>query len=218
MWSRPTEGVGESLTRKPAERRALLLACLVVAAAACSLESGTYQGLPENAPRVVIETDLGAIVVGLYEERAPLTVANFLSYVDAGHYDGTVFHRVMPGFMIQGGGYVRDAGGRFRRSETRAPIALEADTGLRNLRGAVSMARLDWPDTARDEFFINLVDNQRLDRLGEVQLGYAVFGAVLEGMEVVDAIAAVETHLVPEFTEPTTPVRDVVIRSVRRLR
>ncbi len=173
--------------------------------------------LPEDAPRVVVETSLGNFVIGLYEEQSPVTVANFLSYVDAQHFDGTVFHRVMPGFMIQGGGFVHQ-GDQFERNEVRPPIVLESDNGLKNFRGALAMARTPDPNSASDQFFVNLVHNQFLDRLGDVEIGYAAFGQVLEGMEVVDAIAAVDTHRVPTFPEPTTPVEDVVILSIRRQR
>ena len=190
---------------------------LLLGVAGCSPGDGLRQPLPDGAPQVVIETSLGDIVVGLYEETAPVTVANFLSYVDARHFDGTLFHRVMPGFMIQGGGFVREAG-QFGRKETRAPIVLESDVVVRNLRGTVAMARRPSPDihSANDQFFINLVDNQRLDRLGDVDLGYAVFGVVVEGMDVVDAIAAVEVAFIAPFPEPSTPVEDVRIISVRR--
>ncbi len=171
--------------------------------------------LPDDAPRVVIETSLGEIVVGLYQEHSPVTVANFLNYVETGFYEGTVFHRVMPGFMIQGGGFVPQGDG-YRSKERLAPIELESDNGLKNLRGTVAMARLPTPaDSASSEFFVNLVDNQRLDRLGDVELGYAVFGVVIEGMDVVDAIAAVETTMRRPFPEPATPVEHVFIRSVR---
>ncbi len=170
-----------------------------------------------DAPRVSIETDHGTIVIGLYEDLAPVTVENFLAYVDAGFFDGTAFHRVIPGYMIQGGGYIPRGGGQFQRKDRRPAIPLETETGLKNLRGTVSMARGGMPDTASSEFFINLADNQRLDRLGEVEVGYAVFGVVLEGMDAVDAIAAVETQVVPSFpNERATPVGDVIIRSARR--
>ncbi len=175
-----------------------------------------------DAPRVVVETNLGSFVIGLYDEEAPVTVANFLSYVEAQHFDGTVFHRVLPGFMIQGGGFVRP-GEQFVRNEVRSPIVLESDTGLKNYRGAVAMARTDQPDSASDQFFVNLAHNQFLDHFANVQIGYAVFGQVIEGMDVIDAIAAVETHVLnpslvvgaPPFSEPATPVENVVILSIR---
>ena len=177
---------------------------------------------PEDAPRVVVETSLGSFVIGLYDEQAPVTVANVLSYVDAQHFDNTVFHRIMPGFMIQGGGFVR-SNEQFVRNEVGPPIVLESDTVLKNYRGAVSMARTGQPDSASDQFFVNLSHNQFLDRLGNVELGYAVFGQVIEGMDVIDAIAAVDTHVpnpgsvvgAPPFSEPTVPVEDVVILSIR---
>ena len=201
MWSRRFEGRG-------------LAALLLFASFGCSISGNP--SLPSDAPRVAIETDLGTIVVGLYEQTAPVTVRNFLGYVDAGFYDGTVFHRVIPGFMIQGGGYVHQ-NDRYLLKDTLPSIPLEADKGLKNLRGTLAMARLDMPDTATAQFFINLADNQRLDPLGEVSPGYAVFGTVLEGMGIVDAIAAVDVGLRPPFPEPATPLEDVVIRSVRRL-
>lgn len=190
-------------------------------AAGCAADTSVYGNppLPDDAPRVVIETNHGDIVVGLYEERAPTTVANFLSYVDAGFFDGTSFHRVIRGFMIQGGGYAALGDLRFeRKGDRRPPIPLESDTGLVNARGAVTMARTSAVDSATSEFFINLVDNQRLDRLGQVEPGYAVFGTVLEGMDVVDAIARVETAVSPDLQppEPAAPLEPVVIRSVRR--
>jgi len=195
---------------------ALGCAALLLLAAACNPEAGVNANppLPDDAPRVVVETSLGNLVIGLYEDVAPLTAANFLRYVDAGFYEDTVFHRVIPGFMVQGGGFVH-RGDRYLPKETFPPIALESDKGLKNLRGTVAMARRD-PNSATSQFFVNLVDNQRLDRLGDVELGYAVFGVVVDGMDVVDAIAAVETELRPPFPEPATPVEDVVIRSVRR--
>jgi cyclophilin family peptidyl-prolyl cis-trans isomerase len=196
----------------------LAAALLLVASAACSggPAANSNPPLPDDATRVVVETSKGSFVIGLYEEIAPITTDNFLRYVDADFYAGTVFHRVIPDFMIQGGGFVHQDG-QYRPKDTRPPIVLESDKGLKNLRGTVAMARRGMPDSATAQFYVNLMDNQRLDRLGEVELGYAVFGVVLEGMDVVDLIAAVETQVVPAFpTERATPVEDVVIRSVRR--
>lgn len=218
-------GVRRTTSGSAALRRLFLQACglaLALLAAGCGADGTVYgnPAPPDDAPRVVIETDFGNIVVGLYEEQAPISVDNFLAYVDAGFFDGTAFHRVLPGFMIQGGGYIAREGARFQRKDRRPTIALESGNGLVNARGAVAMARGGMPDTASSEFFINLVDNQRLDRLGDVELGYAVFGAVIEGMEVVDTIAAVETEVSPDFTPPgekAAPVEDVVIRSIRRV-
>lgn len=222
MSSRPTSAPTVDTFGLPAYSAtrlgcAALLALVVVAACTTDSNVNNNPALPGDAPRVVIETSLGTIVIGLYEEQSPITVANFLAYVDAGFFDGTAFHRVIPAFMIQGGGFIPQGGGRFERKERLPSIVLESDNGLKNLRGTVTMARADRPDTASSEFFINLVDNQRLDRFGNVQLGYAVFGAVLEGMDIVDAIAEVPTQVVVTFPdERATPVEDVMILAVRR--
>jgi peptidyl-prolyl cis-trans isomerase A (cyclophilin A) len=200
-------------------RVALLLLLAVVAG--CAPGASVYENPPlaDDAPRVVIETNHGDIVVGLYEEQSPISVANFLTYVDAGFFDGTSFHRVIPGFMIQGGGLVPLGDNRYQRKETRAAIALESDNGLKNVRGTLTMARGGMPNTGTSQFFVNLVDNQRLDRLGDVNLGYAVFGTVIEGLDVVEAIAAVETGVSPDASlgsEVAVPVDPVVILSARR--
>ncbi len=139
----------------------------------------------KKKPVVVMETSKGTIKIELDEEKAPATVANFLQYVDDGFYDGTVFHRVVPNFVIQGGGF--DEGGK--RKSTRSPIKNEADNGLPNKRGTLSMARTRDINSATSQFFVNLVDNKALDH-GTRDFGYAVFGRVTEGMDVVDAIAA----------------------------
>jgi peptidyl-prolyl cis-trans isomerase A (cyclophilin A) len=139
------------------------------------------------AQKVRMATSAGDIVIELDAAKAPGTVANFLGYVRSGHYDGTVFHRVIDGFMIQGGGM--DA--RLREKPTKAPIKLEAGNGLSNVRGTLAMARTSNPDSATAQFFINVADNPRLDSFGG---GYAVFGRVIEGMDVVDRIRAVPTQ------------------------
>ncbi len=137
---------------------------------------------------VTIETSLGAIEVELHEEQAPVSVANFLNYVDQGFFDGTIFHRVIPNFMIQGGGFTED----MQQKATEAPITNEADNGLSNERGTLAMARTNDINSATSQFFINLRDNAFLDH-GDRDFGYAVFGKVSAGMEVVDKIAAVAT-------------------------
>lgn len=143
----------------------------------------------ETAPvRVTLATTQGTIVLELDAARAPKTVANFLAYVDAAHFDGLVFHRVIPGFMIQGGGM--DA--EMRQRTTRAPITNEADNGLKNVRGSVAMARTNEVNSATSQFFINLANNGFLDH-GARDFGYAVFGRVVGGMDVVDAIAKTPT-------------------------
>lgn len=164
------------------------------------------RSIPEGGPRVVLETSEGPITVELFAEQAPLSTANFLQYVQDGFYDGTVFHRVIPGFMIQGGGFTAD----LQQKETREPITNEAANGLRNTRGTLAMARTDAIDSATAQFFINLVDNGFLNGDGEVD-GYAVFGRVIEGMNVVDQIALVQTT--SEGGMNNVPVDPVVISS-----
>jgi cyclophilin family peptidyl-prolyl cis-trans isomerase len=166
----------------------------------------------DQAPVVVIETTKGAIVVELYAGKAPKTVANFLRYVDDGFYDGTVFHRVISGFMIQGGGMGED----LARKDTRAPIANEADNGLLNERGTIAMARTGDPHSATSQFFINHGDNASLNHSAKTSAGwgYCVFGRVIDGMDVVDAIAAVPTTTRNGYRD--APAETVVIKSVRR--
>jgi len=142
-------------------------------------------------PRVTLETSLGKIVLELDEAKAPLSVKNFLQYVDSGHYNGTVFHRVIADFMIQGGGFTAD----LKQKPTQPPVKNEADNGLKNLRGTICMARTGVVDSATSQFFINTVDNAMLDHKSNDAsgFGYAVFGKVVEGMEVVDKIRTTPT-------------------------
>ncbi len=137
---------------------------------------------------ITFSTSLGDITIELFPDKAPVTVENFLAYVDAGHFVGTIFHRVIPGFMIQGGGFDAD----MKQKPTRDPIKNEADNGLKNERGTLSMARTSDVNSATCQFFINVNDNGVLDH-GEHDFGYAVFARVTEGMEVVDKIVAVAT-------------------------
>ena len=141
--------------------------------------------------KATIETNKGTITLELNETKAPETVANFVQYAKDGHYDGTIFHRVIDGFMIQGGGFTRD----MNQKTTRAPIRNEAMNGLKNVRGTIAMARTSVVDSATSQFFINLVDNDFLDFTNPTPrgFGYAVFGCVTDGMDVVDAIAKVKT-------------------------
>ncbi len=141
----------------------------------------------DAAPRVALETNHGTIVLELNPEKAPITVANFLQYVESGWYDGTVFHRVMDGFMIQGGGFDT----KMQKKITRPEIENESKNGLSNKRGTISMARTGDPHSATAQFFINLLDNKGLDAEGD-SWGYAVFGKVVEGIEVLDSISKVE--------------------------
>lgn len=155
-------------------------------------------------PVVRLETSKGTIVLELDAGKAPATVANFLAYVKAGFYDGTIFHRVMPGFMIQGGGFTPT----MEQKPTRAAIANESANGLGNARGTIAMARTSDPDSATAQFFINLKDNTFLDKArAQDTVGYCVFGHVIKGMSVVDAIAGVPTGSFGQFQDvPTTPV------------
>ncbi len=168
-----------SLPARPATlaRRTLAATALVGVLAAAA---------PAWAQKVRLSTSAGDIVVQLDAQKAPKTVANFVEYVKAGHYNGTVFHRVIDGFMVQGGGMTAD----MTEKPTRAPIPLEAGNGLSNLRGTLAMARTQVRDSATAQFFINVVDNERLDTAGG---GYAVFGKVVEGLDVVDKIKTVPT-------------------------
>src|SRR5579884_3800287 len=162
-------------------------------------------------PVVVMKTSAGTIKIELFEDKAPITVKNFLKYVDDKHYDGTVFHRVISDFMIQGGGF--EPGMKEKR--TRDPIKNESDNGLSNKRGTLAMARTNQPDSASAQFFINVKDNDFLDRArARDKVGYCVFGKVIEGMDVVDMIRQVETGR--RGVNGDVPVKDVVIESVRR--
>lgn len=180
---------------------ALLFAFLAVLMAAGSLQAAN--------PILIMETSMGIIKIELFEEQAPVTVKNFLSYVDDKHYDNTIFHRVKDGFMIQGGGFSPG----MREKETKKAIKNEAGNGLSNLRGTLAMARLNDPDTATAQFFINVVDNKFLDRNTE-SAGYAVFGRVTEGMDIVDKIRKVKTGTQKGHSD--VPNEDVIIKSVKR--
>lgn len=156
-------------------------------------------------PRVLLDTSEGKIVLELYQDKAPKTVKNFLDYVDAGFYDGTIFHRVIPDFMIQGGGFTSD----MKEKTTRTPVKNEADSGLKNIRGTVAMARTSDPNSATAQFFINTADNNFLDHKNKSEQGwgYAVFGKVVDGIEAVNAVSAVKTTTRgPHQDVPTDPV------------
>lgn len=153
-------------------------------AAALSLSVAAWAG-----PKVEMQTSLGRIVIELDDAKAPGSTKNFLAYVQDGFYNGTVFHRVIPNFMIQGGGFTAD----MTQKPTKAPIQNEAKNGLKNARGTIAMARTQDPHSATAQFFINVKDNGFLDHPGQDGWGYCVFGKVIEGMDVVDAIVAVPT-------------------------
>lgn len=156
----------------------------------------------------IMDTSAGVIELKLDDEKAPITVANFVNYANSGHYDGLVFHRVIPNFMIQGGGM--DA--EMKPRDTQSPIKNESNNGLSNRRGTISMARTNDPDSATSQFFINSVNNTNLDGRGS-RPGYAVFGEVSRGMEVVDSISAVETTSVGYFRD--VPKQPITINSVK---
>ncbi|MBT8766566.1 peptidylprolyl isomerase [Metapseudomonas boanensis] len=161
-------------------------------------------------PHVLLTTSAGEIEVELEAEKAPASVKNFLEYVDAGFYNGTIFHRVIPGFMIQGGGFDTD----LQQKETRGPIKNEADNGLHNVRGTLAMARTQERDSATSQFFINHKDNAFLDH-GSRDFGYAVFGKVVRGLDVVDQIASVPTGNRGMYQN--VPLKPVMILSAKRL-
>src|SRR6516162_2642250 len=159
---------------------------------------------------IQFETSHGTFTVELFPKEAPVTVENFLRYVDDGHFDGTIFHRIVPGFVIQGGGLTAD----FANKKTRAPISNEAKNGLKNTRGSLSMARTSDINSATSQFFVNLADNAFLDHSAR-DYGYAVFGRVTEGMDVIDRIARVGTGTRKGYKD--APLEAVVIVSARRV-
>jgi len=161
-------------------------------------------------PSVVFTTSQGAFTVELYPDEAPVSVENFLEYVDEQFFDGTIFHRVVPNFVIQGGGLTAD----FDQKQTRAPIKNEAKNGLRNERGTLSMARTNQVDSATSQFFVNLKDNGFLDNSAG-NFGYAVFGRVSSGMDVIDKIAKVRTGRRKGYDD--APLESVAIESARRV-
>ncbi len=193
-----------------------------------ALVGGAADSVPSAKPNPVVEikTSKGVILAELFADKAPVTVANFLAYAEKKHYHGTVFHRVIRDFMIQGGGFAQKDG-KTEQKEVAEPIKNEADNGLKNARGTLAMARTRAKDSATSQFFINTVNNNKLN-LGDPEAvspdGYAVFGKVIKGMDVVDAIAAVEVHVgsivartpdgLVEIPAQNMPKEQVVIESV----
>ena len=207
-------------------RRMLAFLTLGVAAAGVSAADAPVSATPAPAPKkevtmpapkpddaapvsIVFATSLGDFTVELWTDKAPVTVANILKYVDAGFYDGLTFHRVIPGFVIQGGGMTPD----MQQKKTNPPIKNECKNGERNLRGTLSMARTNDPNSATSQFFVNLVDNRSLDFDGPYG-GYAVFGKVTAGMDVVDKIAKVQTR--NAGMHQNVPAEPIIIKSVKR--
>jgi peptidyl-prolyl cis-trans isomerase A (cyclophilin A) len=181
----------------PALTLSVLLCCAAVAGAADA-----------KNPQVLMETSLGKIRIELFTKEAPISVKNFLDYVNKGFYSGTIFHRVIAGFMIQGGGFTT----AFTQKSTGAPIKNEGGNGLKNDRGTIAMARTGAPDSATSQFFINVANNDGLNRPRPDGFGYAVFGKVVEGMDVVDKIKAVKTGFSMGMQDVPEP--QVVIKSV----
>ncbi len=168
--------------------------------------------VPAGPPKVLVKTSMGDITLELYPDKAPKSVENFLAYVKSGFYDGTVFHRVIEGFMIQGGGFTKD----LRQKPTKPAIPIESKNGLSNLRGTLAMARTQDPNSATAQFFINTVDNARLDYASDASPGYAVFGKVISGLDVVDKIKVTPTGAQGPFRSDV-PVTPVVIEKVTLL-
>jgi len=182
----------------------ILSISMFVMALAAAGPAATAAGQPAVHPHVTLDTSMGKIVLELYPDKAPKTVANFLAYVKAHHYDGTIFHRVIPGFMIQGGGFTPD----MTEKPTKPPGKNESSNGLSNERGTIAMARTQAVDSATAQFFINVKDNQGLDY--PKNGGYAVFGKVIEGMDVADKIVAVPTTTKGPYSDvPREPIKIV---------
>ncbi len=190
-------------------------AAILIATASLALVWGQGKPAARTAARnpvVIMETTMGTIKIELFMGKAPITAKNFLDYTSSGFYDGTIFHRVVPGFVVQGGGYTEN----MTPKPTRPGIQNESKNGLKNLRGTLSMARYDDPNSATSQFFINLKDNSNLDPSGG-GWGYAVFGKVIEGMDVVDKIAAVKTATRSVMGTPfqNVPVQPVIVKSAK---
>jgi len=186
--------------------RALAVTSALVVAASC-------MGAAKGNPMVLISTSKGDIKVELYPDKAPETVKNFLAYVNAGYYDGTIFHRVIKGFMIQGGGLTADM--KDKREGQRAPIKNEASNGLKNDTGTIAMARTAAPDSATSQFFINVANNDALNKAPGKD-GYAVFGKVVEGMDVVKKIEQAETT--SKGMHQDVPTEAITIKSAKELK
>ena len=167
------------------------------------------QAEPPDGPVVLLSTSMGDIKIGLYEKKAPITVKNFLDYVNDGFYDGTIFHRVITGFMIQGGGFTE----KMEQKETKPAIKNEAENGLSNEEGTVAMARTNVVDSATSQFFINVKNNPFLNHQDQAQFGYCVFGRVIEGLDIVHKIETVQTGRQGGHSD--VPLEPVVIKSAK---
>lgn len=179
---------------------------------ALSVLAAVSPAVAADNQKVIMDTSKGQFTIELYADKSPETVKNFLAYVDAGFYSGTIFHRVIPGFMIQGGGFTPD----MQQKPTRPPIKIESDNGLKNLRGTLAMARTQDPNSATAQFFINSVDNAFLNFTAKTAQGwgYAVFGRVVQGLEVVDEISKVKTG--SKGMHRDVPVETITITGIKR--
>lgn len=186
------------------------LLIVVILMVGCNRDEGAKQ-MDAKPKKVKLETTMGDIVIELNEKASPVTVKNFLTYVEEGFFDGTIFHRVIPNFMIQGGGFTPD----MVRKQTHPTIINEAKNGLKNNRGTIAMARTPQPDSATSQFFINHKDNPNLNYVDQSNPGYTVFGKVVEGMETVDKIAAVKTTRKGQYSD--VPAEPVIIKSAKIL-
>lgn len=184
-----------------------------IALTATSLALGALPALAaQPQPSVLVKTSVGEFTVTLNAEKAPVTVKNFLQYVNDKHYDGTIFHRVIDGFMIQGGGFTAS----MQEKATREPIPLEANNGLKNVRGSIAMARTMNPNSATSQFFINVVDNPNLNAPSPDGYGYTVFGSVTKGMETVDKIRQTPTGFKSGYKD--VPLTPITIQSITLLK
>lgn len=198
------------------KRSLISLLCILYATTCFAMGGSPQAGMEGNMnknPKVELKTSKGDIIIELYQNEAPKTVKNFLQYVNDGFYDGTIFHRVIRGFMIQGGGFIPG----MQEKLTLSPIKNEAGNGLSNTRGTIAMARTQDVDSATSQFFINSVDNLFLDHKDNSPrgFGYCVFGKVVEGMNVVDSISGVTTHTSGHFSD--VPEEDVIIISAKKM-
>ncbi len=197
-------------------KRALIAVTVMVAFACTAYAADTQKPAKTSGknPVVLVQTSMGNIKLELFEKEAPLSVKNFLAYVKSGFYSGTIFHRVIPNFMIQGGGFTVD----FKEKPTNPPIKNEAGNGIKNARGTLAMARTFIVDSASAQFFINVRDNDFLNHSSNSMqgYGYAVFGKVIEGMDVVDKIAAVPTGMHGDFSD--VPKKEILIDSMKVLK
>lgn len=173
-------------------------------AAAEAKPAAKVEAAPAASPKVLLKTSMGDITIELAADKAPKSTENFLAYVNSGFYDGTVFHRVIDNFMVQGGGFTKE----LQQKPTRAAIVNESKNGLGNVRGSIAMARTADPNSATAQFFVNVVDNPQLDYASDAQPGYCVFGKVIAGLDVIDKIKAVPTGPQNQFRSdvPTTPI------------